>query len=120
MKEIVYTQGAPEPIGPYSQAIRVGSLLFMSGQIALDNLDDDIKCQTDIVCRNITNILHAAGMELADVVKTTCFLACMDDFALFNEIYAEYFTHKPARSTIAAKTLPRNALVEIEVVAFKE
>jgi len=120
MKSIIYTKHAPEPIGPYSQAILAGDTLYASGQIAMDNLDDDVAMQTEKVCQNIQNILQAADMELSDVVKTTCFLASMDDFGAFNEVYGKFFTHKPARSTVAVKTLPKNALVEIEVIALKE
>ena len=120
--EKVYTKNAPEAIGPYSQATKVGNLLFTSGQIAIVPESSqveatDIQGQTEQVCKNICAILDAAGTSIDNVVKTTCFLADMNDFAAFNEIYAKYFTSKPARSCVAVKTLPKNVLVEIEVIA---
>ena len=120
--EKVYTKNAPEAIGPYSQAMKVGNLLFTSGQIAIVPESSqveatDIQGQTEQVCKNISAILDAAGTSINNVVKTTCFLADMNDFATFNEIYAKYFTSKPARSCVAVKTLPKNVLVEVEVIA---
>ena len=120
--EKVYTKNAPDAIGPYSQAIKVGNLLFTSGQIAIvpetSQIEaTDIVGQTEQVCKNISAILTAAGTSFEKVVKTTCFLADMSDFAAFNEIYGKYFTSKPARSCVAVKTLPKNVLVEIEVIA---
>lgn len=120
--EKIYTKNAPDAIGPYSQAVKVGNLLFTSGQIAIVPESSqveatDIVGQTEQVCKNIKAILTEAGSSFNKVVKTTCFLADMSDFAAFNEIYAKYFTSKPARSCVAVKTLPKNVLVEIEVIA---
>ena len=120
--EKIYTKNAPEAIGPYSQAIKSGNILFTSGQIAINPQSSrveatDIKGQTEQVCKNISALLEASGTSFDKVIKTTCFLADMSDFALFNEIYATYFTSKPARSCVAVKTLPKNVLVEIEVIA---
>ena len=120
--EKIYTKNAPDAIGPYTQAIKAGGFVFTSGQIALVPETatveaTDIKGQTAQVCKNLSAVLEAAGTSLDNVVKTTCFLADMADFAAFNEVYGEYFVSKPARSCVAAKQLPRNVLVEIEVVA---
>jgi len=120
--EIVYTKKASEAIGPYSQAIKVGNIVYTSGQIPIDpdtgNVDAvTISEQTEQVCQNLSVVLEAAGTSLLRVVKTTCFLADMADFAAFNEVYAKYFVNKPARSCVAVKTLPKNVLVEIEVIA---
>ena len=120
--KVVSTQEAPQAIGPYSQAIALGSVLYTSGQIPLDKngnfVEGDIKVQTTQVLENLKQVLQASGSSLDRVVKTTVFLANMDDFVAFNEVYAQFFgEHKPARSTIAVKTLPKNALVEIECVA---
>ena len=120
--EKVYTNQAPEAIGPYTQAIKAGNLLFTSGQIAIDPADGQIHAvtieeQTEQVCKNLSAILCAAGSSLERVVKTTCFLADMADFAAFNGVYGSYFTGKPARSCVAAKALPKNVLVEVEVIA---
>ena len=120
--EKVYTKNAPDAIGPYSQAVKVGNLVFTSGQIAINPASGaveatDIKGQTEQVCKNLCAVLEAAGTSIEKAVKTTCFLADMADFAAFNEVYGEYFVSKPARSCVAAKQLPRNVLVEIEVVA---
>ena len=120
--EKIYTKNAPEAIGPYSQAIKSGNILFTSGQIAINPQSsrveaNDIKGQTEQVCKNISALLEASGTSFDKVIKTTCFLADMSDFAVFNEIYATYFTSKPARSCVAVKTLPKNVLVEIEVIA---
>ncbi|MBR7185693.1 MAG: RidA family protein [Clostridia bacterium] len=121
----VHTDRAPAAIGPYSQAISAGELIFTSGQIPLDPVSgqvvgEDITAQTHRVCQNLGAVLEAAGSSLASAIKTTCFLQSMDDFAAFNAVYAEYFTGKPARSCVAVKTLPRGVLVEVEVVALRE
>ena len=120
--EKIYTKNAPEAIGPYSQAIVTGNLVFTSGQIAINpesgNVEaEGITAQTEQVCKNLSAVLAAAGSSLENVVKTTCFLADMGDFAAFNEVYARYFTEKPARSCVAVKTLPKNVLCEIEAIA---
>lgn len=125
MSSKVQTNKAPAAIGPYSQAMVVGNLIFTSGQIPLNPETgmiegNNITEQTHRVCKNLKAVLEAAGTSLEKVVKTTCFLDDMADFAAFNEVYAEYFTGKPARSCVAVKTLPRNALVEVEVIAEKE
>ena len=116
------TQNAPKAIGPYSQAVKVGNLLFTSGQIPLDPVSgevtgDDIREQTVRICENLKAVLDEAGISFENVVKTTCFLSDMADFAVFNEVYAEYFVSKPARSCVAVKTLPKNVLAEIELIA---
>jgi len=120
--EKVYTKNAPDAIGPYSQAMKIGNLLFTSGQIAIvpetsQVESTDIIGQTEQVCKNISAILAESGSSFDNVIKTTCFLADMNDFAAFNEIYAKHFISKPARSCVAVKTLPKNVLVEIEVIA---
>ena len=120
--EKIYTKNAPEAIGPYSQAMKVGDLIFTSGQIAINpesgNVEAaDIKGQTEQVCKNLSAVLTAAGSSLDKVVKTTCFLAEMSDFAAFNEVYGSYFTSKPARSCVAAKALPKGVLIEVEAIA---
>lgn len=120
--EKIYTSNAPEAIGPYSQAVKVGNLLYTSGQIAINPATGaveatDIVGQTEQVCKNLTAVLAAAGVGMENVVKTTCFLSDMADFAAFNEVYARYFVSKPARSCVAAKTLPKNVLCEVEVIA---
>jgi 2-iminobutanoate/2-iminopropanoate deaminase len=120
---IVQTQNAPAAIGPYSQAMVVNGMVFTSGQIALTPegvmLDGDVKVQCVQVLANLKAVLEAAGSSLDNVVKTTIFLDNMDDFGAVNELYTSAFgEHKPARSTVAAKTLPRNALVEIEAIAL--
>ena len=122
MKKIA-TDKAPAAIGPYSQGIIVDKMLFASGQIAINPANgeiegNDIVAQTTQVMKNIGAILAEAGCDYTDVVKTTCFLADMADFATFNEIYAQYFTEKPARSCVAVKTLPKNVLCEVEVIAY--
>lgn len=124
MSEIILTQNAPSPIGPYSQAYMVGNVLYCSGQIALDAktgefLNGSIEEQTHKCCQNIAEVLKAAGLGFENVVKTTCFLANMSDFAAFNKVYGEYFISKPARSCVAVKELPKSGLVEIEVIASK-
>ena len=120
--EIVYTKKAPEAIGPYSQAIKVGNIVYTSGQIPIDPDTGNVEAvtiseQTEQVCQNLSAVLEAAGTSLLRVVKTTCFLSDMADFAAFNEVYAKYFVNKPARSCVAVKALPKNVLVEIEVIA---
>lgn len=122
MSEIIYTKNAPEAIGPYSQAIKTGNFIFTSGQIPINptsgNIEkDNIKEQTEQVCKNLKAVLEEAGSSLDKVVKTVCFLQNMEDFAEFNEIYAKYFTGKPARSCVAVKSLPKGALVEVETIA---
>lgn len=124
MKEIIYTKNAPEPIGPYSQSILVNGTLYASGQIAINPetsefVDGDIQAQTEQVCKNINEILKSAGMTFENVVKTTCFLAYISDFSNFNKVYSEYFISNPARSCVAVKELPKNALVEVEIIATK-
>lgn len=121
---VVSTTKAPQAIGPYSQAIVVNDLVFTSGQIALKPdgsfLEGDVAAQTTQVLHNLQAVLEEAGSGLTKVVKTTIFLANMDDFGKVNEIYGSFFNeHKPARSTVAVKTLPKNALVEIEAIAVK-
>jgi 2-iminobutanoate/2-iminopropanoate deaminase len=124
MKEI-QTSAAPAAIGPYSQGFVSGNLVFTSGQIPLlpgsgETAGETIAEQTEQVIKNLAAVLEAGGSSLARVVKTTCFLADMNDFAAFNEVYAKYFTGKPARSTVAVRRLPKNALVEIEAVAERD
>ena len=120
--EKIYTKNAPDAIGPYSQAVVVNGLVFTSGQIAINpasgNVEaETIETQTEQVCTNLKNVLEAAGSSLEKAVKTTCFLKDMNDFAAFNAVYGKYFTEKPARSCVAAKQLPKDVLVEIEVIA---
>lgn len=122
MKTAIRTEAAPAAIGPYSQAIKVGNLLFASGQIPLRPdgtlVSGDIKAQTEQVIQNIQAVLAAAGLGLDDVVKTTCFLQDLEDFAAFNEVYGRYFAATPpARSTVEVARLPKDVLIEIEVVA---
>lgn len=124
MLEIINTEKAPKAIGPYSQAVVFGDLIFTSGQIALipesGEIDgEEIEKQTIRVCENLKGVLSAAGSDMTKVIKTTCFLKNMDDFAQFNKVYSEYFISCPARSCVAVKTLPKNVLVEIEAVAVK-
>ena len=121
--KFVQTNKAPAAIGPYSQAVIVDKMVFTSGQIALtpegEMIEDDVMLQTKQVLKNLSAVLEEAGSSLQNVVKTTIFLSSMDDFATVNEIYAEAFgSHKPARSTVAVKTLPRSALVEIDAIAL--
>ena len=120
--KIIETKNAPAAIGPYSQAIVIGDLVYTSGQIPINPTSgqieaDDIKAQAEQVIGNLSAVLDAAGSSLEDAVKTTCFLANMKDFADFNEVYAKYFTGKPARSCVEVSALPKGALVEIEVIA---
>ena len=120
--EIISTNKAPAAIGPYSQGIIVNNLLFTSGQIALDPetgtvVGTTIEEQTEQVMKNLGALLQEAGTSYEKTVKTVCFLADMNDFGAFNEIYGRYFTEKPARSCVAVKTLPKNVLCEVEVIA---
>lgn len=122
MKKI-HTEKAPAAVGPYSQAVEANGMLFTSGQIPLDPVSgemvgDDIRTQADRAIRNIIAVLEEAGTGPDNVVRTMCFLADMDDFAAFNEVYAKYFTGKPARSCVAVKSLPKGALCEIEAIAM--
>ena len=122
MKKIA-TDKAPAAIGPYSQGIIVDKMFYASGQIPIDPATGeiegtDIVTQATRVMKNIGALLEAAGCDYTKVVKTTCFLADMADFAAFNQVYAEYFTQKPARSCVAVKTLPKNVLCEVEVIAY--
>jgi len=120
--KVVHTCAAPAAIGPYSQGIISGNLFFASGQIPIsvgtgEVIGTTITEQTEQVIKNLSAILKAAGTSISKVVKTTCFLADMNDFAAFNEIYGKHFSHKPARSTFAVKQLPKNVLIEIEAIA---
>ena len=122
MSEVISTEKAPAAIGPYSQAMKVGNLLFTSGQIPIDPATGEfagstIEEQAHQSCKNIGEILKAAGSGFDKVVKTVCFVADIADFAAFNEVYAQYFTSKPARSCVAVKDLPKGALVEVEAIA---
>lgn len=122
MSKKISTQKAPAAIGPYSQAVITGNLLFASGQIPLNPETGeieggDITGQAERAIRNVGAILEEAGSDYTKVVKTTCFLADINDFAAFNEVYAKYFTEKPARSCVAVKDLPKKALCEVEVIA---
>lgn len=123
MLKKISTEKAPAAIGPYSQGIVAGGFLYASGQIPINaangNIEaEGIEAQAEQVMKNIGEILKAAGADYKDVVKTGCFLADMNDFAAFNEVYAKYFTEKPARSCVAVKTLPKNVLCEVEVIAY--
>ena len=123
MKDVVFTPRGPKPIGPYSQAIRAGGFLFVSGQVGFDPrtgefVGNDVRSQTERVLENLKVILEAAGATLNHVVKTTVFLKDMNDFPMMNEVYAKYFgAAPPARSTVQAARLPKDALVEIDVIA---
>ena len=122
MLEKVYTSNAPEAIGPYSQAIKCGNMLFTSGQIPINPATGNVEAegitdQATQVMKNLAAVLTEAGTAFDKVIKTTCFLSDMADFVAFNAVYAEYFTSKPARSCVAVKTLPKNVLVEVEVIA---
>ncbi len=119
----IHTQNAPAAIGPYSQAILANNMLFTSGQIPVNPATGevegaDISAQTLLVMKNLEAVLQAGGASCDKVVKTTCFLADMNDFAAFNAVYEQYFSHKPARSCVAVKTLPKNVLVEVEALAI--
>ena len=120
--DVIHSDNAPAALGPYSQAMKVGNLVYTSGQIGIDPAVGKITGttvgeQAEQVCKNLSAVLAAAGTDLTRVVKTMCFLADMGDFAAFNEVYARHFTGKPARSCVAAKALPADALCEIEVIA---
>mgnify|MGYP004591798979 FL=1 len=122
--KIISTNDAPKAVGPYSQAILVNGVLYASGQIAINPenqtmVDGDVVAQTEQIVKNIGAVLNAADMGFENVVKTTCFLAEMADFATFNAVYEKYFISKPARSCVAAKELPKGALAEIEIIAVK-
>ncbi len=123
MKEIISTEKAPGAIGPYSQAVKAGNIVFCSGQIPIDPatgafVSEDVAEQTEQVLKNLSAVLEAAGTSLNNVVKTTVFLADMNDFVAMNEVYAKYFSeNKPARATVQAARLPRDARVEIECIA---
>ncbi len=125
MKRVIFSKDAPKAIGPYSQAIEANGMLFISGQIPMDAqtgklVEADIKVQTRQVMENISAILKEAGYSFSDVVKSTCLLSDMDNFAGMNEIYGEYYKENPpARAAFAVKTLPLNVLVEIETIAVK-
>ena len=118
---VISTPNAPAAIGPYSQGMIAGGLVFCSGQIPVDpatgNIPEGITAQAEQSCKNVAAVLAAAGSDVTRVIKTTCFIADMADFAAFNEVYAKYFTGKPARSCCAVKTLPKNVLCEIEAIA---
>lgn len=122
MSKTVYTTNAPAAIGPYSQAVIAGNMVYTSGQIAINPLSGNVEAsdicgQTEQVCENLSAVLKAAGTSLSKVVKTTCYLRNMEDFVLFNEVYGKYFTEKPARSCVAVRELPKNVLVEVDAVA---
>lgn len=122
MLKKISTQKAPAAIGPYSQGIVVNGMLFASGQIPINPATgeiegEDITGQAELVMKNIGALLEEAGTDYTKVIKTTCFLADMDDFGAFNQVYARYFTEKPARSCVAVKTLPKNVRCEVEVIA---
>lgn len=124
MNDKVSTDKAPKAIGPYSQAIKAGNTLYISGVMPIDPqtgelVESEIKAQTTQIMRNVEEILKTANYTVDDVVKTTCFLADISYFADFNTIYGNYFTSKPARSCVAVKSLPKDALVEVEVIAYK-
>jgi 2-iminobutanoate/2-iminopropanoate deaminase len=124
-RTIIATQDAPKAIGPYSQAIALGDLIFCSGQVALDPASgelqgDDVRAQTRRALENLSGVLRAAGSSLADVVKTTVFLVDMGDYAAVNEVYGEFFSSEPpARSAVAVAALPRGARVEVEAIAAR-
>lgn len=120
--KVVATEQAPKALGPYSQGYVHGGMFYSAGQIPINPETDaieatDIQGQTEQVCKNLGAVLKAAGTSFEQVIKTTCFLADMGDFAAFNEVYAKYFVSKPARSCVAVKTLPKNVLCEIELIA---
>lgn len=123
MLEPIFTQNAPAAIGPYSQAVRAGQFVFLSGVMPVDPatnqlVEPDITAQAQQIMKNIDALLRAAGCTAADVVKATCFLSDIGNFAAFNEVYGRYFTGKPARSCVAVRDIPKGALVEVEVIAF--
>ena len=122
MAEKIYTKNAPDAIGPYSQAVKSGGFVFTSGQIAINPASGSVEVvtiedQTEQVMKNLKAVLEASGTSLDKVVKTVCFLADMQDFAAFNDVYGKYFTGKPARSCVAVKSLPKGVLCEVEVIA---
>ena len=125
MRKIISTSDAPQAIGPYSQAIQCGGMLFVSGQIAIDPaigdvIDGDIEAQTEQVLKNVSAIIAAAGMQLSDVVKCSCFLKNMDDFVRFNGVYERYFGEiLPARETVEVAKLPKDVLVEVSAICAK-
>lgn len=123
MFNLISTKDAPAAIGPYSQAYEHNGMLFASGQIPVDpatgNIPATIEEQAEQSCKNVGNILKAAGFGFENVIKTTCFLADMGDFAKFNEVYAKYFTSKPARSCVAVKDIPKGVKCEVEIIAMK-
>ena len=124
MNRKIETEKAPKAIGPYSQGWICNGFIFTSGQLPLDpvtaEIPQGIAAQTHQCCKNVKEVLASAGCEMEQVMKTTCFIASMDDFAAFNEVYAEYFTGNPSRSCVAVKTLPKNALCEIEAIAVAQ
>lgn len=125
MLKYISTEKAPAAIGPYSQAIQAGKFLFLSGTMPIDPqtgdlVESDITTQAQQIMKNVDAVLTQAGYSAEDVVKTTCFLSDIGNFAQFNQIYGAYFTGKPARSCVAVKDLPKGALVEVEVIAYKE
>ncbi len=117
----IETKAAPKAIGPYSQGWICNDMVYTSGQIPVDavtgNIPEGIQEQTHQSCKNVQEVLKAAGCRMENVIKTTCFIASMDDFPIFNEVYATYFISKPSRSCVAVKTLPKNVLCEIEAIA---
>lgn len=120
--EYVSTNNAPNAIGPYSQAVKANGLLFTSGQIAINPETNNVEAttveeQTEQVCKNLKAVVEAAGSDMTKVVKTVCFLADINDFAKFNEVYGRYFVSKPARSCVAVKDLPKGVLCEVELIA---
>ena len=120
--EYVSTNSAPNAIGPYSQAVKANGLLFTSGQIAINPETNNVEAttieeQTEQVCKNLKAVVEAAGSDMTKVVKTVCFLADINDFAKFNEVYGRYFVSKPARSCVAVKDLPKGVLCEVELIA---
>ncbi len=125
MNRPIATEKAPAAIGPYSQAVQAGNTLYISGVLPVDPetgalVEADVVKQADRIMRNIDEVLKAAGYSREDVVKTTCFLSDISSFAAFNEVYGAYFTSKPARSCVAVKDIPKDALCEVEVVAYHE
>ena len=123
--KVVATEKAPKALGPYSQGYVHNGMFYSAGQIGVTPEVDDVEAttiegQTEQVCKNVGEVLKAAGTDFDHVIKTTCFLADMGDFAAFNEVYAKYFTSKPARSCVAVKTLPKNVKCEVEVIAVVE
>ena len=118
--KIVATEKAPKALGPYSQGYVHNGVLYTAGQIAITPEVNDVEAQTEQVCKNLGEVLKEAGTSFDNVLKTTCFLADMSDFAAFNEVYGKYFTSKPARSCVAVKTLPKGVLCEVELIAAVE